>query len=108
MHPADGHFGPFRRLGDTDDHGKRYAAYHFLFTFSRYWRRKFFGLNDVLATSSGHLASVATLTGRVDFVHWLSLLTNVNVIMAALRSRCGHCILQLWFFFFFLLVFFIA
>ena len=31
---VDGHFGPFRWLGDTDDHGKWQAAYDFLFTFS--------------------------------------------------------------------------
>jgi len=32
--PADGHFGPFRWLDDPNEHGKWYAAYDFLFTFS--------------------------------------------------------------------------
>jgi len=53
----DGQSGTFRWLGDTDDHGKWWAAYNFLLVFSGNDGSVLLGFRDnytVLATSDGH------------------------------------------------------
>jgi len=46
MPSADGHFGPSRWLGDTDDHSKWWAANDFLFTFINKQDSISFGFRD--------------------------------------------------------------
>jgi len=64
MSLAGGQFGPIRRLGGTDDHRNRQAAYDFVFRFNTNHGSislgfqaiddMFFGLKDILATYGSH------------------------------------------------------
>jgi len=85
---ADGHVGPFRWLNDTDDHGKRQAAYDFLFTFSSNYCfisfsfrdiddvRYFFSLNNILAAADGHTATLTGACVRLPALDFLSILCS--------------------------------
>ena len=47
-------------------------------------------------------SSALNLVVTKNIVHWYVFIKFARLIMAALHSRCGHCILQLWFVSFFL------
>jgi len=64
--PADGHFGPFRWIGDTDDNGKWQAAYDFLFTFSS-------DHGSISLRDSDDVSFSASMTFRPLLVHTATL-----------------------------------